>query len=303
MGRALIPPLTIALALIMAGTLLVTAAAIVPPPIPCGSASAPSPATVSDAHLAQTTLVHAPFVRLPPGSIVVGLARLTYAPGAISPRHALPGPLLLVVEAGTLTAHLDSPGQLLRPDSPRRVLGEVVLHQGDSLLLPAATAVVFHNEGVLPSLVLAVGVFPTTILPREPLPIGLSQGQSVRWRDEWSPGARVHALAGGWLVAPPSAATIALQRLSLPSGGGLTLPAPGAAVLAVEAGALKVVAGGRGWLQHPDGPDDGMRPGADVTLLPGDDAVLRDRASLTLRNDGESPLLALQVVVVPAPAS
>src|SRR5690349_121706 len=83
--RALIPPLTIALTLVTAGALLLTAAAIVPPPLPRGGTSAPMPPPGGDtmgAGSRLTPLVQVPSVLLPPGPIMTGLARLTYAPGA-----------------------------------------------------------------------------------------------------------------------------------------------------------------------------------------------------------------------------
>lgn len=265
--------------------------------------AAPSRATVSDDLLSEassTTLVRATSAQLPPGSIVVGLARLTYAPGARGLRHTSPGPLLLVVEYGALTVSLEGPGQHFRPDQTLAAAGDLALHVGDGLMLPATTAAAFQNRGTLPAVALAVGIFPTTALPREPVPIGLSPGECVWWRDAWSPGAAVQPLGGGWLVDPPSGpVSIALHRLSLRPRGSLTQAAPHAVILAVEAGALTIVAGGRGWLQHPDGPDDGMRPGADVAVLPGDAAVLREMDSITLRNDGRGPLLVLAATVVP----
>ena len=314
MHRALIPPLTIALALLTAGTLLVTAVAIVPPPLvdavpspasPTAATATSSPATDAVPLAMDTnTLVVSSGATLPPPPVVVDLARLTYAPGSGGSSRALPGQLLLAVESGTLTVHLDGAGQLLQQDQPAvRAQGRLTLDAGDGLVLPAATAAAFRNEESVPVVALGVGLFPAAVA-RGPASVGLPQGHTApaRWADDASPGASAQPLAGGWLVdSAGGPVAVELRRMSLPPQGKAAWSGDGAAVLAVETGALTLTVGqGLAWQQPPDGPDAWIAPASAATLLPGDGALLQDRPRITLRNDGSGPLLLLMLTVTPA---
>jgi hypothetical protein len=226
--RALLPPLTIALAVVSASALLLTAAAIVPPPL-TGAAMPPTPrATMTgtprlDAEL--TALVRTVNIELPPAPAVVDLARLSYAPDEGGQGPALPGPFLVVVESGLLAVHLDGAGQVLRAAQPTVAAPEpeLVLRPGDGLVLPTATTAAFRNAGSAPVIALAAGIFPSGVSARKFGRVGLAA-----WGEHWSPGASVQSLAGGWLVHPASgSAAMALQRLSLPAGASLPLTAPG----------------------------------------------------------------------------
>ena len=314
MHRALIPPLTVALALVTAATLLLTAAAIVPPPLvdaipspasPTATTATSSPATDAAPRAMDTnTLVASPGAVLPPPPVVVDLARLTYAPGSGGSSRALPGQLLLAVESGTLTVHLDGAGQLLRQDQPAvRVQGRLTLDAGDGLVLPAATAAAFRNEKSVPVVALGVGLFPAAVA-RGPASVGLPQGHTApaRWVDEVSPGASARPLDGGWLVdSAGGPAAVELRRMSLPPQGEAEWSGDGAAVLAVEAGVLTlVVRQGLVWEQTPDRPDAWAAPASETTLLTGDGALLQDRPQIGLRNDGSGPLLLLMLTVTPS---
>ena len=148
----------------------------------------------------------------------------------------------------------------------------------------------------MPAVVLAAGIFPAATMQSKLGRIG-----PASWVEAWSPGASVQPLAGGWLIGvAPGPATIDLRRVSLPSGGSLPLTAPGPVDLAVETGALTLSAhGGLVWQQPPDGPDVLIEPASATTLLPGDAALLQDEASVSLRNDGSGPVLALVLTVAP----
>jgi len=296
--RALIPPLTIFLTAVTALALVLTAAAITPPPT-IDMVASPPHAAVSAAALpeASTSLARITELVLPPPPVVIDLARLLYAPGADGPSHALSGPLLLVVESGSLTAHLAGSGQLVHADRTAEAAeGTLSLRVGDNLVLPAATPAAFHNGGDVPVIALVAGVFPAVAVAS-----GLGRIGPARWADAWSPGATVQPLVGGWMLDLPSGpSTVALRRMSLRPGDGVPLTAPGPAILAVETGALTLVADqGMVWRQPPDGPDTLVGPDSQTTLLPDDGALLPGEAGVTLRNNGSSPLQLLVLTVDP----
>jgi quercetin dioxygenase-like cupin family protein len=299
--RVLLPPLLISLAIVSAATLLLTAAAIAPPPVPAAVAAPPLPATAVATLRAETsitTLGQTAGVALPLTPAVVDLARLIYAPGASGPRRALPGPLLLAIESGALTVDLGGAAQRLRPDRVTTVAaGELTLRAGDGLVLPLAISAAVHNDGPVPVVALAAGVFPAGAAAWI-----MGRSGPARWADDWSPGATVQPLVGGWLVDPPSGpAVIALRRLFIRPEASGPLTAKGPVVLAVEAGAPRMVAErGSVWRQPPDGPDAWLDSASEVTLLPDDGALLHEESSVTLRNEGSGPALVLVLTVEPA---
>jgi hypothetical protein len=121
MVRVLMPPLTIALSLLTAAALVLTAAAITPPPVP---AAVPAAARAADAATpsagSDSELLHRAPLALPPTAGAFDLARLIYAPHVAGPGRRLPGPVLLVVESGALTVHVEGFGHLSRPQQPPR---------------------------------------------------------------------------------------------------------------------------------------------------------------------------------------
>ena len=296
---ALLPPLTILLAVITAGALLLAAAVLVPPPLPAASALVRPVEVLAapGAAVTNTTLGQSVRVELPRTPAVVDLARLIYPPGAEGSHHALPGPLLMVVEAGALTVQLGGAAQLLQGQQAQPVAaGQLILHPGDGLMLPRTTPAAFRNRGTTPAVALAAGVFPA---PAAQSGLGLGRIGPARWAESWAPGATVQPLAGGWLVDPAAeAAALTVQRLSLPPGAGRPLTALGPVDLAVETGALTlVIEGGLVWQQPLEGPDQFIAAASDATLLPGDAALLQRGAEVTLRNDGRGPLVVLALAV------
>jgi hypothetical protein len=292
--------LTIALAVVTASTLLLVAAALAPPPLTAAVAFPPPPAKASGTPRADTTvttLAQTAGLALPQTPVaVVDLARLVYAPGA-GGRHAVPGPCLLAVEAGALTVQLAGSGELLPADgAATSATGLVVLHAGDGMLLPLAAGFAITNAGEEPAVALAAGVVPPGVVGSRFGRVGLA-----RWDEAWSPGAVVQPLAGGWLVdAASRPATIALRRVWVRPDDPVTLTAPGSLDLAVESGVLTLdVRGGLLWQQPPAGPSQAIAPPRAATLLPGDAALIQDEVSVTLRNDGRSPLLVLALTVAP----
>jgi hypothetical protein len=301
--RALLPPLLIALTVVTAGSLVLLAAALTAPPLPQAMAP-PLPRVMAVPaacdRVERRTLMQTALFALPTTPAVVDLARLIYTAQTSGTSHTYPGPLLLVVESGTLTAHLAAPLPILRADQPTTVPArDLVLRPGDGLLLPTGAAAAFGNTASAPAVALVAGIFPAS-----PAQSVLGRIGPARWAEAWSSGASVQPLAGGWLVgAAPGAAALTLQRLSLPVGGRLPLTAPGPVDLAVESGALTLEAnGGLVSQQGPAGPNVLLAPPSGTTLLPGDAALLEEAARVTVRNNGVGPLeLLLLTVTLPAP--
>jgi hypothetical protein len=308
--RLLVVPLTVIIMMTAAIALLVTAATMTPLPLPGAIVSAPrsSPSATTAIDDGGTALIQRQRIALPPAPLVVGLARLTYRPGANASNLAMPGPYLLVVESGVVATHLESAGTLVRAaKTSQAVAGDAFLHVGDCLLVPASTPASFTSAGGAPAMVIAAGVFPASLANIGLARSSTSSGQMVttRWNSDWSPGAAVEPLAGGWaidLTATP--ATIGLERVNLRPGAQISLPAQEVQALAVETGALTLGSDyGLVWLQHADGIDNWLNPGAMAVLLPAEGALLQSGASATLRNDGSGPLQILILTVAPSDAA
>jgi hypothetical protein len=298
--RSLIAPVTVILTLITAVALFLAAATMAPPPLPERIAVHPGSAATASTTLdaEKTVLLRSEHDELPQAPMVMGLARLIYRAGAAGSSRALPGPLLLAVESGVLTAHVDGTGDLHRANGiTEPANGDLLLRVGDGLSLPASAAASFRNDDAVPTVALAAGVFPATAELG-----GAGRMATTRWDDDWTPGATVQELAGGWAVdLSAGPATVEIARVNLRPGSDTALAAPGAAAIALDAGALTMTAGqGLVWLQHPDGSDEWLSPGAAATLLPRDGALLQSGAHATLRNDGSGPLLAVVLSIVPA---
>jgi quercetin dioxygenase-like cupin family protein len=294
------PPLTIFLSVVTALALILTAAAITPSPLPSENAlpALTAPMPPAETTVSTTPLAQSEQVAIPPAPIVIGLARLTYQPGASGPTWRLPGSLLLVVESGTLAAALERPGHLVRTDGRADTAdGAVLLHPGDSLAVLAATPAEFHSADSTPAVVLAVGVFPAAGAASPEL--------AARVDRVWSPAAKVTLLAGAQeLTRTDLSAQISLTRVVLAPGARMPLATSGTRLLAVEAGALTLRAE-RGLIsvEHPGDRDAWLSPGATATLLVGDGAILQHAASATLRNDGNGPLQLLVLAVDPSGAA
>jgi hypothetical protein len=304
--RGFIAPLTVALALVTASALLIVAATLAPPTT---GAHASSPATPPDGTAlpvaTATTLLRADGVTLPPSPVVLELARLIYAPDSGGPSRALPGPLIVVVEAGSLDADCTGTALVRRADGTTAIdTGAVALHAGDRLTLPASTEAGFRNDDATPALLLAAGVFPARIIPATVAQQRLiATTTPSRWDDYWSPGATIQSLAGGWLMdAPAGPTTLDLRRLVLAPGASVPAATSGGMAIGVEAGALTLMlARGIAWVQTPHGPDNELLADAGAaTLLPGDGTLIPSAASAMLRNDGSGPLLAIVLTVAPA---
>jgi len=298
MVRALMPPLTILLSVVTALALILTAAAITPSPLPREDAppplATPPPAAVTTD--AVSRLAHSEEIEIPPAPVAIELARLTYRPGASGPTWRLPGPLLLVVESGTLAATLERPGHLVRAhDTAERAAGALLLHPGDALAVSAATPAEFHSANTTPAVVLAVGVFPADGAGTTGSVLAATMGRV------WSPAAKVTLLAGTQVTTHMEPLTqLSLSRVLLAPGARMPLAVTGTRLLAVEAGALTLkTERGLVTVEHPGDRDVSLSPSATATLLTGDGAILQHAASAALRNDGSGPLQFLVLTVDP----
>jgi hypothetical protein len=319
--RVLLSVLAVLLTMTTAIALLITALTLFPypapaarPAAPASDASAPTPfpaRAVPPSADRGVTLARSQPIAVPPGPLLVALARLTYQPGTSGGREALPGPLLLIVDAGALAARLDTPGRLHRAtvadaSSVGVCRGDCRLDAGDSLLLPSMTVAAFQSIGAAPAVVWAAAVLPAAATEADigRVRAALGRADPPRWAPAWSPGALVSPLAGGWAIdldAP--AATLTLARLSLDPGADGTLPAVGTQALTVETGALTLeTEHGLVWLQRPGEGDEWLEPTTPATLLSGESALLQAGASARLRDAGAGPLQLAILTVAPADA-
>jgi hypothetical protein len=308
---ALLPPLTMVLLMVTAAALLLTAVALLPPPLmavtsPSRESIDADPASPAPSlHLAAgvVTLAQSGSVALPADPAVVALARLIYAPSAESGPHALPGPLAITVEAGSLTVDLAAPASRHLAAQATSTVGPRVLAVGDRLVLPIDATAALRNTGSGPAVALAAGVFPAAALRRPAFGAGRQLANAApAWIMDSAPGVTVQPLVSGWTIDPTTGtAALTLQRLSLPPGSQAPLSATDAAAVAVETGVL-VIASSQGLisLQRADGSNERLTRGETATLLPGDGVLLLDGADGTLRNAGSGPLLVLHLTVSPA---
>lgn len=305
--RGVIPLLAVVLALATALALLLVAATLAPPSATNASAGGASgDATLASAppDATATMLVRAVDMALPAPPVVLELAALIYAPASGGSSRSLPGPLLIVVEAGALDADLAGAAQVQLANGMMAIAaGSVTLHVGDRLMMPASTPVAFRNDDATPTVILAAGVFPARIVPATMAPQRLvASGTPARWDDYWTPGATIQSLGAGWIMDPPTGrVTLDLRRLDLAPGAQAPLFASSGMAIGVEAGALALtLTRGLVWMQAPDGPDVLLDNSGAATLLPGDGALIQNQAAGTLRNDGSGPLLILVLTVSPA---
>jgi len=219
----------------------------------------------------------------PPAEANVGLARLTFAPGAHEPEAALPGPLLLAVEAGRLTVTAfggatSTSGAAAATAVPEG--GVVELGPGDGLLLPPAAHYAVRNAGTSSAVALALALVPRGM--------SLPADDAIRWLGAGSPDVVVQPLAGGVTTdLPIGAAEITLGRLMLHPGDALAADVPLApALLAVEAGVLTLAA----------------TTGA-TTLSAGQGTLPGFASYPNLRNAGDGPLVVLLVTYTPSGAA
>jgi quercetin dioxygenase-like cupin family protein len=227
----------------------------------------------------------APVAESEPAAIV-RLARFTYAPGAQQRRLSEPGPLLLAVEAGTLTAQVEGPAGLTRTatagtSGPATTTvppgSDIVVRPGDGLWVSSGVRHAFRNAEETPAVVLAATLLPwrSTDSP---------EGTAYLWPVAGALDISAHLLIDGVVTdLPPAPVVLGLGRLTLAAGVGLApYMATGRQFAVVEAGTLSLAT-------TSAGPAAPLSAGAVAFVQPG--------AVATLRNAGDGPLTLLLVTI------
>lgn len=125
----------------------------------------------------------------------LGLARLTYEPGAATVVQLAEGPTILHVEAGSLALQTGEAAQA----TP--IADGSTINTGEEVLLPAGTTYITRNDGGIPARVIRAVVNPSATVPVT------------------APGIRFERLAGAVAKTPPSDQMfVTLTRVTLTPG-------------------------------------------------------------------------------------
>ncbi|MDP9359274.1 MAG: hypothetical protein M3R02_29110 [Chloroflexota bacterium] len=198
---------------------------------------------------------------MPAAPTFLGLARLTYAPGATVPALRADGPTILHVETGSLTVQTGEAAGQATPTADGATVNE-----GQQLLIPANTSFATRNDGTEPASVLRVVLYRSA-----PEPVA-------------APGITFQRLAAEVAPTLPSGrAFVTVNRLTLTAGASTvtrTQQADGPDLAYVEVGTLGLAG-----------------PGIDVTLSAGNTAFVDAGVDARARNAGFGPLVLLVVSV------
>lgn len=193
---------------------------------------------------------------MPAAPAYLGLARVTYEPGAIAPVQRADGPTILHVESGSLTLQTGEAAQ-----ATPTAAGSTI-NTGEELLLPAGTAFATRNDGAIPAVVLRAVIHPFA-----PEPVA-------------APGIRFERLAAAVANTLPSGrAFVTLSRVTLtPGANTITRPRvqDGPDLAYVDVGTLGVTA-----------------PGTDSTHSPGNMLYIEPGVEARARNAGFGPAVIL----------
>ena len=236
---------------------------------------------------------------MPLAPAFMALARFTYEPGAFFPPSAGPGPVVIHVEAGSLTFNSEKEVILTRGTRPSEAIGgervtpqtEFTVVAGDQLNVPGDTPHSARSNGPGPAATLGVAIFPSA--PKL----------------EFPPGVNFHPLIlGASDVLPPAPARVRLQRLTFYPGQPVNLSSCcGPKMLYVESGSLGVTAK-NGPLQisrppkpgtppGPPGPPELAKPYVETILYGGEGAVVPTGVVPALRNAGRESLTMLEAAI------
>jgi mannose-6-phosphate isomerase-like protein (cupin superfamily) len=259
-------------------------------------------------------LQQAPLDVPPTAAQTLALTRTTVAPGGSLAAWIGRGTEVRYLETGTLTVAVISgatgparhwrsspPGSADPPDAV--VTGsETALAPGDVLLVPAGTWVTTRNDGGAAATFLAValhrpggagGAAPAS-MPPIAIPIATPVATPVA-----IPAVGTTDLMGNVPTKLPGGpAVLGFGRATLAPGGTFPVAAPGAALLAVEAGELSVaIAAGTVWRRH--GADGTIATTSRRLLEAGDAVLVEPGADTEVRNAGDGPLVLLVVTLTP----
>ena len=193
---------------------------------------------------------------MPAAPAYLGLARVTYAPGASAGEQRADGPTILHVEFGSLTLHMGEAA----PATP--TADGFTINAGDELLLPAGTTFTTRNDGAVPASVLRAVIHPFA-----PEPVA-------------APGIRFERLAAAVVDTLPSGrAFVTLSRITLTPGASTITRArqeEGPDLAYVDVGTLGVSASG-----------------IDSTHSPGNMIFVEAGVDARARNAGLGPVVIL----------
>lgn len=229
---------------------------------------------------------------------VIGLARVTQAPGTRWDAPRVTGPRLLLLQQGVVEAQavLDptvtaSPGTMTSVDASNagRVRPPIrtTLGAGQTWLAPAGALTSTVNTGSSESHLLVVSFTGPQIPdfaapPARPLATGVT----------------MQVLAGDLATGIASGPVrIALEQIALTPQASLTLASTeGPIMVAVETGQVEATAWGTAWLRRQrNGMSSSVR--AAIALDPESGLLLQQRGVVTLRNQERAPAQALVLTV------
>ena len=260
-----------------------------------------APASTAPQPITLAPLAQASIEALPVAPARFALYRVTYQPGAILPAAALPGPLVVAVEAGTLTARPEGAVTVTRAGDTEAGHAhehatpgaELTLGPSDQLAVLAGTAITYVNSGSEQAMVLVAAVLPADAVPAEP-----------------SVGVAIQELASGVATALPAApATLILMRVTVAPGAAFPAHAhPGPMLSAIESGSgVTTVSEGEGQITRAAGSAtasdesmvDPLGAGGEAVLAPGDAAFTQLGTAVGFRNPGDVPAVFLSAVIHP----
>lgn len=168
-----------------------------------------------------TVLAFAPLSTMPAAPVQIALVRLSYAAGTSLTAPVIAGPSLGVVESGSLAVHATAAVTVLQATPVPPATTDYSLAAGDTIALPANTAVTYQNPGQAPATLLLVTLLPAgTALPAS-----------------YPAGVTVQSLASGvfqTVSSGPAVLTLARQSLA----PGADSPTLGPLLAYVEDGTL-----------------------------------------------------------------
>jgi quercetin dioxygenase-like cupin family protein len=237
-------------------------------------APAGEPAALPEGVTVAPLLVE-PLTALPPAPAYVGLARLTYPPGAAVASQVVAGTTLLYVESGSIVAEVGgaavtgSAGPVGTAAASPAAGGGTPVEAGRPIVVPADTPFATRNDGPQPAIVFQVEIYASATPP----PLGASLS--------------FLRLGSGVATALPAAPVqVGLGRVTLDAGASTDLAeVPGPVLVVVEFGTLSLVT-----------------PGSEATLGLGGTAFIQGGTQSAARNAGSGPLVLLVLAVFPAAA-
>jgi quercetin dioxygenase-like cupin family protein len=108
------------------------------------------------------TNIPIPAADVPAGGFTLGVARITFEPGANSPESTLPFPEIAYVESGTLTCPGGAPRFIIAADGSVREIGEgeFPVETGESIYVPPGVLDGGRNDGTEAMSILIFDLIP-----------------------------------------------------------------------------------------------------------------------------------------------